>query len=109
MREARRTNNEREVIYYVAPDMTDEIISEVTQWLTITNTKILHNYDYATPDKDVWKLFDRGFEIIRNGNFAPEAYRELKQIIGINGSDHIAYEFFEELEERGLVENQILD
>lgn len=104
-----RANNEREVIYYAFPDVTEELVSDVTKWLKETNTLILHNYDFATPIPDTSKLFDREFEIIRKGNFAPEAYRELKQIIGINDSDHIAYEFFEELEDRGLAEKHILD
>lgn len=104
-----RRNNERVVINYVFPAVTEEIVSNVKEWLKETNTLILHNYDYATTIPDTSKLFDRGFEIVRNGNFAPEAYRELKQIIGINDSYHIAYEFFEELEDRGLAEKHILD
>ena len=108
---ARRTriNNEREVIYYAFPNVTEELVSDVAKWLKETNTLILHNYDFATPDHDVWQLFDRGFEIVRDGKFAPEAYRELKKIAGIDDSDHIAYEFFEELEDRELAEKNILD
>ena len=104
----RRTN--RGVIYYVTPNMTEEIVSDVRKWLTITNTKILHNYDYATPDHDVWQLFDRGFEILRDGKPDPKAYQELKRLIGIDGEDRISYNFFEELEEREqLVEKNILE
>ena len=86
---ARRTriNNEREVIYYAFPNVTEELVSDVAKWLKETNTLILHNYDFATPDHDVWQLFDRVFGIVRNGNCAPEAYRELKKIIGSSGLD----------------------
>lgn len=103
----RRTN--RGVIYYVTPDMTEEIVSDVRNWLNETATTIVHVHDYATPDKDVWKLFDRGYKLIRDGNPDPKAYQELKRLIGIDGEDRISYNFFEELEGRGLVKDIILE
>lgn len=105
----RRPHKNKEVIYYVTPELTSDMISSVIRWLNETATTIVHVHDYATPDKDVWKLFDRGYKLIRNGKAAPEVYQELKNLIGINDPDRISEEFFQALEDIGLVEKNILD
>ena len=104
-----RTRPNKEIIYYVTPKISSEMIDEIIRWKECENTEIVHFYDYATPDHDVWKLFDRGYKLIRDGKPDPKAYQELKRLIGIDGEDRISYNFFEELEGRGLVKDIILE